>query len=310
MRGFVNLLIVLLLFVPLTLTTIQLSRESREDYSTKIVAERLAYYYDDIVWDLEKIVGINSTYYKMDSSNTFKITIEDQYRVSDYRAELSTYKSQIDSYLSFLGIGNSFSLNSLLNYNDYSDLYLATKSGALNSYYRRYVSPSGNASQIVIYYDDVGKPTGYEFSIYIKNKLPFVSDSFTSISNSSNGVPVIIKMCYPYLAQTQCRTYSAKLNPSGSATYTAKFYIDTCNKDLNLTVNIGGASLQYDEVSIYVPPDVVAATNVTINGSTNTSNYKFTQLFFGQRGSDKSYLVLWQGDVIKGDYNKIVVDEG
>ncbi len=309
-KAFVNSMIVLFLFMPLILYLI-IYQSEKPDYPTRIAFMRLAYYYDDARYDLERIIGTDDIYFRMINSTEFTLSIKDRYRVRDYTSELTSYDADLASYFNKIGIGYRLSFASLENYDDYGDIFFATKSGSLNSYYRRYINSTQNASIIKIYYDDVGKPENYYFDFYITDHLPFVGDEFTASGNtSSGGTPIYIRMCYPYLGQTQCRQYETNLNPGGTASYIASFHLDVCSGVLNITVAISGVGNDHDEVYIYIPEDIHTNVNITLNGTTLDSDYDFTQLFCGNRGNDDSYLILWYGDNNKGDPVKIILDEG
>ena len=311
MKGFVNFIIVLFLFMPLVIYLLTYQNLQAENYPTKIAYMRLAYYYDDASYDLEKILGTSNIYFRMINSTEFTLSIKDRYRVSDYTTKLSAYEADLSSYFNKIGIGYTLSFSSLYNYNDYGDIYFATKSGSLNSFYRRYISSGTNASSITIYYDDVGRPDSYYFDFYIIDNLPFVGDSFVATGNtSSGGTPVYVRMCYPYLGSTACRTYQTNLNPGGTASYLASFHLDVCSGVLNITVAISGVGNDHDEIYIYIPEDIRTRVNISLNGTTLNSDYDFTQLFCGSRGTDDSYLILWYGDNTKGDTTKIILDEG
>ena len=310
MKGFVNFIIVLFLFIPLVIYILQYEEQKQDLYLEKLKYQRLAYYYDDIVYDFENIIGASNIYYRMVNSTAFVLTIDDRYRVSDYTGNLSQYESEVNSYLYKIGLGYSVSFDSLTNYNDYGDIYLATKSGNLNSYYRRYLTSTGNASVITIYYNEVGKPTYYDFEFYILEKVPFIDDNFVSNGESSDGVPIHIKMCYPYLASTECKEYTTTLGQGGTASYTATFHLNVCDGELNITVALSGIGNDHDEVYIHVPQEIGTDVNITLNGTTVTSDYDFSQLFCGKRENDDTYLILWYGDTTKGDATKIILDEG
>ena len=161
-KGFVNTMIVLFLFIPLIAYLLSYQSE-RPSYPEKLAYMRLAYYYDDATYDLEKIIGTDNIYFRMINSTEFTLSIKDRYRVRDYTSKLKSYDSDLSAYFNKIGLDYRLSFDSLANYKDYGDIYFATKSGNLDSYYRRYINSTQNASIIKIYYDDLGQPENYYF---------------------------------------------------------------------------------------------------------------------------------------------------
>ena len=305
MKGFMNLLLFVLLFYPFIMGVAHLAQErygkmAEVEKESKIL--RVAYYYDDAAYDLEQVMGYNIRV-RGKNSTTSEIRVGDFYKIRNYTQYVEDYESDIKDYFDYIGVGNDIDFSYLTTTYSYHNTYLTP---SMSSFYRRYVDNSYNTSMLVENYSELGKAENYKVDLYLIGDYPFTIDGYDIYGADPNGVPVNITLCYPYLGETICKETNEKIGEDGKIHYYATFDVAYCHGTLNITVAIGTALAGESNLTTLSTEGVKLRANITalLNKSINrTATYI-------EGTSKPCHMALWIDEYLKGSNDKLILDEG
>ncbi len=311
-KGFVNVLIVLLLFIPLLYyTLVYLQSLEDEEILTREKLRRLSFYYEDIIDELKNRMGFEELSYSPKTEDIFVFKAFGEIRRTTTNFDVMAYDSEVKSSLSKVGINYSVDFSSVYQFSDYFVINFLTKSGSSSSYFKKYYDTSiYNISEMKVNYFDVGRPSQYNITIYITGNLPVDGDNLSVSNYDPNGVPVYFRVCYPFIGGAKCFEKSTTVGNNGAANYTFYLGQNICGAEGKILILVGDPlGNPNDEYIVQIPSTITGYINSTIDINTSISSYKVSQLYLGDRVPYSSALYLSLGELKKGSKNKVVLDE-